>query len=606
MRNYLLILLVTTFFGCKSQKVTDVDALVKIAFMSDVHLQDIYGEFSDTDYKGIKNPITGKYNTVRAMESQLHSTRLFNENYFAFIAALNDAAKRGVKLIALPGDFSDDGQLVNVRALRKILDIYAAKYQMQFFITTGNHDPVRPFAQHAGKTDYLAENGSKQAVVSSQFLLKDESYANKPIITSDIKEMGYEGLLSELSNFGFNPKKNFKYWETPFSNYTYEDYNFESAQQYSKLTNRRYEIDSEILIPDVSYLVEPVEGVWLLALDANVYVPKENLSGLGDDSKDFNGASIGFNNVLTHKKHLITWVGKVVNEAKKRNKKLVAFSHYPMVEFNDDASEELKELFGDSKMQLHRVPKEEVAKAFADAGLQLHFGGHMHINDTGVRTTEKGNTLFNIQTPSLAGYMPAYKLLTFSGIDEVVVETIPLESVSNFNELFPLYEKEYEFLKSSGVDEVWNKQLLNSETYIQFTEWHLKELIRLRFLPKDWPESLKDKLMLKSGEDLLQTSSKDNLNSIIKSEGLTLNQFKSWTGITMINNYYRIKLADGLVFDTIGDERMREYKLVCESLINSGDPQLRLWGVVFKKACSGKPSVNFKINLKENSIQAFK
>lgn len=36
-------------------------------------------------------------------------------------------------------------------------------------------------------------------------------------------------------------------------------------------------------------------------------------------------------------------------------------------------------------MAVGKSSEEEVAKAFADAGLQIHFAGHMHINDTGIR-----------------------------------------------------------------------------------------------------------------------------------------------------------------------------------------------------------------------------
>src|SRR5690606_16448311 len=115
-----------------------------IAFLSDVHLLDIYGTFSDSDYKGIQNPLDGKYTLVRTMKSQLQSTRLFNENYFAFIAALDDVAKRNIKTVLLPGDFSDDGQPINIRGLKKILNEYSNKYGIHFIITTGNHDVAKP------------------------------------------------------------------------------------------------------------------------------------------------------------------------------------------------------------------------------------------------------------------------------------------------------------------------------------------------------------------------------------------------------------------------------------------------------------------------------
>ncbi|MFP3632677.1 metallophosphoesterase, partial [Burkholderia sp. SIMBA_045] len=78
------------------------------------------------------------------------------------------------------------------------------------------------------------------------------------------------------------------YWETPFSGYSYEDYDLAKAKASAELTARQYEIcsngsggefkaDNAVNcgeITDASYLVEPVEGLWLLAIDANVYIPK--------------------------------------------------------------------------------------------------------------------------------------------------------------------------------------------------------------------------------------------------------------------------------------------------------------------------------------------
>jgi len=60
---------------------------LQIAFLADVHFQDLYGSFSDHDFKGIPNPKTGTPTILRTMDSQLRSTRIFNENYFAFLRA---------------------------------------------------------------------------------------------------------------------------------------------------------------------------------------------------------------------------------------------------------------------------------------------------------------------------------------------------------------------------------------------------------------------------------------------------------------------------------------------------------------------------------------
>src|SRR5690349_9410166 len=71
----------------------------QIAFMADVHLQDVYGNLGD--FAGLPNSKSHKSATIRTMYAQLTSTRLFNENYFAFRAALDDAFTRGVRIIAL-------------------------------------------------------------------------------------------------------------------------------------------------------------------------------------------------------------------------------------------------------------------------------------------------------------------------------------------------------------------------------------------------------------------------------------------------------------------------------------------------------------------------
>ena len=51
----------------------------RIAFIADAHIQDVVGHPE----------------LVRSMEVQVQSTRLFNENYFALIAALEDVVKTG-------------------------------------------------------------------------------------------------------------------------------------------------------------------------------------------------------------------------------------------------------------------------------------------------------------------------------------------------------------------------------------------------------------------------------------------------------------------------------------------------------------------------------
>ena len=601
-KNILPIIFLLILVSCKTEQQSAIKN-VQIAFIADVHLQDIFGKFQDNNYQGIKNPITGEYANIRTMSSQLHSTRIFNENYFAFIEALNDISKRGIKQVVLPGDFSDDGQPVHVRGLRKILNEYSKKHDMSFFVTTGNHDVVRPFPQEATKTDFLGKDGKEQIISSSKTNMAEHAELD-PIITSDIKNWGYKETLNEMADFGFFPKKSYLYWETPFSSYDYQGYNFDTALKESLLQKRIYSLkNTNLSLPDASYLVEPIKGVWLLAIDANAYVPNQKLSGLMDNPHDFSGASIGYNNVLLYKNHLIDWVKKVSAEAKQKGKILIAFSHYPMVDFNDDASPEMKLLFGSNKMQLERVPNEEVAQIFADAGIQIHFGGHMHINDTGVRTTAKGNTIYNIQTPSLAAYMPAYKILTIHSNSAVEVETVVVSSVPMFNSLFPFYEEEYAHLQKIKSPNIWNRDILKAKDYEDFTLWHLKELVRLRFLPEDFPVEFLTSIVKLSGKDLLQINKNTlDIEKQLLSNNLTIQDFDSWTGFDMLFDFYRLKNADELAIPEIGINRLKQYQMVCEQLEKSGNERFVLWSKIVLKTMNGQPSNHFKINLKTNQI----
>jgi 3',5'-cyclic AMP phosphodiesterase CpdA len=602
LRISVFILLLLSVTSCKTKQ--EVNKPVKIAFIADVHLQDIFPKFEDNNYHGTKNPVTGEYANIRTMNAQLHSTRIFNENYFAFLEALNDISKRGIKQVVLPGDFSDDGQPVNVRGLRKILDQYAEEKGMSFFVTTGNHDAVKPFAQEAAKTDFLGKDGKEQIISSSKTIFKKDENQLEPIITADIKNWGYKETLQEMAVFGFFSKKEYLYWETPFSNYTYEDYNLEKALAESVLEKRIYTIkNTNLSLPDASYLVEPIKGIWLLAIDANVYVPNEKMSGLPDDPNDFSGASIGYNNMLLYKSHLIKWVTKVAEEARQKGKILIAFSHYPMVDFNDNASPELKQLFGADKMQLSRVPTEEIAKTFADAGIQIHFGGHMHINDTGVYKTAKGSTLFNIQTPSLAAYMPAYKILTIHSGSDFEIETVVVGSVPKFNSLFPFYEEEYAYLKEVKKPEIWDKEILKAKNYKEFTAWHLKELVRLRFLPEDFSVTFLTSILKLSGKDLSYINKNTTeVDAILNSNGLAAKDLESWTGFDMIYDFYRLRNADELAIPEIGIKRLKQYEIVCEALSKSNNEKLVLWSTIFLKTMKNEPADHFRINLNNNTI----
>jgi len=580
---------------------------VQIAFLSDVHFQDLYGDFTDNDFKGIMNPKTGKATILRTMDSQLHSTRIFNENYFAFLKALDDIAARGIKIVAMPGDFSDDGQAYNLRGLHRILEQYHTKYGIKFYLTTGNHDPVGPFREDGGKDDFLNSDGTPIGIYSKENIGKTPNQ----IITKDIAESGYLEILDELKDFGFYPHQDDLFWSTPFDDASIQNYSYEKALKTADYSKRMYEVAKGFTVPDLSYVVEPVKDVWLIAIDGNTYIPKNN-SGNPSDPSSYKGASIGYNNVLTNKKHLIDWVKKLADKAKQNHKTLIAFTHYPMIDFNDDATVDIKNLLGDKKWQLERVPEETVAKAFADAGLQIHFAGHMHINDTGIRKFGE-KMLVNVQVPSLAAYLPAYKILTITSADKMQVQTIVLNDVPHFDDLFPLYQKEYQALEKASGKTLWNKDILKTTSYHDFMLFHLKELVRLRMIPNDWPKDFIDKTSHLTGEDLLFLSLNFDKSEaeFLKERNIKKIEFRNWTFDDLLLDLYKFQSADELAKKDISDERLQQYQTL-EDLFQSNQSQdafiIKLKSVfkILSLLSNGDPSDHFEIDLQKQSLTRLK
>ncbi|MFR9649031.1 MAG: metallophosphoesterase [Rikenellaceae bacterium] len=544
---------------------------VKIAVLADVHLHDIYATLSDVEFENA--PVDGDNRNLllRPMAEQLRSTRVYNENYFAFIAALDDIVSRGVDYVIMPGDFSDDGQVNNIVALRNILSGYSQKYGVEFFITTGNHDPVRPFTRSDVAINFLNKDGGKERFYGS------ENRAGG-VVSRDVQHLGYEGIVNNLSSFGFLPQPSYLYWESPYSSHDYASYNFEDALAESSISNREYAINQQgVTLPDASYLVEPVEGLWLLAIDANAYPFTPKFEDEPRNPLNFGSPSSGYVTTLEHKKELFKWVESVAQRAKALDKRLISFSHYPVVDFFDTASADVARLLGEDKMQLGRNPDGDVADIFADAGIKLHFAGHMHIDDVGEHTTAKGNKIVNVQVPSIAGYSPGYKIMSLKdGV--ATIESVTIDDVPNFDVLFPFYEQEYQYLLSSGEANLWSRDILASTSYREFITYHLHELVRLRFIPS-WQHNLDEESLSMSGAELLRASG-------VNEEIENIEQYEQFTTFDVIFDFYRLYAAGAVGAVDVGEKRLKVYDSMlselreCKSLTPSGELISALLGIV--------------------------
>ena len=100
-----------------------------------------------------------------------------------------------------------------------------------------------------------------------------------------------------------------------------------------------------------------------------------------------------------------------------------------------------------------------------------------------------------MQSPSLAVFGAAYKIVSYQSKELVDVQTVGLNNVARYNELFPLYQTEYDYLQGSvltgDVAKRWNRNILDTRSYGEFTRTYFGELSRLRFMDEYWPCEMK-------------------------------------------------------------------------------------------------------------------
>lgn len=410
----------------------------RIAVIADAHFHDIDVPF------GAGGP------SVRRLAETARSTRVFNESAAALRHALDGIAARGIRLVVLLGDYSDDGQRPTLAALSRLLDEYRAR-GLRFLATPGNHDAYGAAGRHRSKR-FLCEGGYR--VVTSDPTCRDPE-AQAVEVDPAMACLGLRDSLRATPGLGYCRDPADLHWESPFGKAALD------ARTYGPLG-----------LVDASYLVEPALGLWLLMIDANVYPPDP--AGHGD-STDAGWAAMG-----QHKGFVLDWIGDVAARAARLGKQLLAFSHYPLFGPLAATVQAERSLLGPHGL-VARVPPPEAAHWGIAAGLRVHFSGHLHVNET--NRLRRGGFLVNVSVPSLVAWPAAYKIVT-PFPDRVDVETVSICDMVVPSRIQHAYRAEAALTGSAAAP------LLQSQTYGAFLWAHLGHLVTRRFLRRDWPRDL--------------------------------------------------------------------------------------------------------------------
>lgn len=107
------------------------------------------------------------------------------------------------------------------------------------------------------------------------------------------------------------------------------------------------------------------------------------------------------------------WIVSTAKEARAKGRKLLAFTHHPLVSPSPFYS-----LIGKNDMM---GGHKEIREILADNGINIVFTGHSHVHDISYIFSEKGNVLYDISTSALAGYPGYFRKVRF--IDNTVIIT---------------------------------------------------------------------------------------------------------------------------------------------------------------------------------------
>jgi 3',5'-cyclic AMP phosphodiesterase CpdA len=551
--------------------------MYRLAVLADPHVHDVH-----MSYPGAPLGIPA----VRTLAETVASTRVFNEGYMALRAALDDIVARGLKHVVIVGDMTDDGQISAWRAFMAIADEYAARDGLRFFATPGNHDLFGMRGRHNSKP-VLREDGS-HIVLSSDPAHCPEDGA-EVVVTRQMYCRGYPETLRCGWSLGFFPRAGDIHWETPFG----------TGAELEGRTYRSRSEDGAIAIDmiDASYLVEPEPGLWILSLDANVYLPERAEDG---SVRVVDRSDAGWNAALTAKPHLLTWAANVAQRAATLGKALVCFSHYPAVDPLAGNHIDEMALLGATSFA-RRVPGHEVSRAFAEAGLHVHFSGHWHINAT--VHTEVGGGVTNVAVPAPVAFPPAYKTIELDR-ETVEVRTIRLADVPGHDLAYDLYRRE---AARTGAD---FGGIASSADQAAFLDAHLAEMVTHRYLPREWPQDLAQLVPdVHVGDlfDLAEIAAPLDAGTWAAMLGGTAGGGP--TLLQLITDWYRMRKGGQLALDYVPQAALATYRRLARRFEAGRWPSESLQGRfqtfmrMFDRYDRAAPSLDFTVEFATGAIQ---
>lgn len=178
----------------------------------------------------------------------------------------------------------------------------------------------------------------------------------------------------------------------------------------------------------LGYVAEPMEGLWILGLDACRY--RENQEGGHPvTSGKFSKGSL-------------VWIEEVLEEAIRKDKAVLVMMHHGALEHYAQQ----KKFYGEYVVDGFN----KVSALFAEKGARIVFTGHFHAQDISLRKFKNGRYVMDIETGSLVTYPCPYRLVTIGKEQVLKIESEFITSIPSRKE-FAGYARDYVHTGISGI-----------------------------------------------------------------------------------------------------------------------------------------------------------
>lgn len=171
----------------------------------------------------------------------------------------------------------------------------------------------------------------------------------------------------------------------------------------------------------LSYVCEPVPGLWLLALDGNLY--RRNKPGHETQVGGRLSAST------------LDWMRSILDRAAREEKSVIAMIHHGILEHFPGQGKYFRPYLLSNRKQ--------AAKDLIDRNVKVVFTGHFHAQDIVLEKSGSRDPLYDVETGSLVTYPAAYRVIEIDADQKMHIGTKYITAIGSRPLAFAEYVREF-------------------------------------------------------------------------------------------------------------------------------------------------------------------